>query len=453
MPFLSALAGFSLSKTAVVLIAIAALACLDLATRVGDRPTRYSFAVILGTVLSLGLIRAAGALFTVEAQSGHLLALGVLLIIITWRLVFGAWDARTKATVLGTFVFWLLFHMLFAEPVDERIAHILAIVIAVIPALVWCALFLPYHRERLSVVFAMFFAGMLSTVPILFYDAMARQGVDLQFFLFRLQPESFSESARMFVQSEWPALTSVPATVVSMLVSFLIVGLIEEGSKLWVLRRSAEQFSTSVDDVMQLAILVAIGFAFAENITSTGYFLEFVRQYLLGPGGKDWMGFIANIAGRSVLTSMVHIVSTGMAGYFLGRAIFAGPELQEREAQARPPVLASLLHRMTGASKKVIFRIQMIMTGYLLAALLHMTSNFLVSVPDVLPGNPRTFGDLVHAAPGSPLHLIALLLVPTVFYVIGGFWLLTWLFRRKENRRERGHLVLTDTFVSQEAGI
>jgi len=64
-----------------------------------------------------------------------------------------------------------------------------------------------------------------------------------------------------------------------------------------------------------------------------------------------------------------------------------------------------------------------------------------------LPGNPRTLGELLGFENGSFLDLISLILIPSLFYVLGGFWILSALLFRNENRKEHGHLVVTDTFV------
>ncbi len=444
--------GFSLTKALPVLAAVAVLAALDvIGRRRGSVPTRYAFGAMLGTALASGAFFAADALLDpARVMSGYLMALGVVTLVVVWRLLFGTWDSGTKATVLGTFLFWIVLRILLREEGAQRAAHLIAIAVALVPAVVWCAVFLPYHKERLSVVFSLFFAGILSTVPILFYDALMRRGTALHFFLFRVELQSFSRSAHSFVADAWPALTPVALSLASMFVAFLCVGLIEEASKMWVLKRAGRQYITSIDDMMQMAILVAIGFAFAENITPSGYFVTFVREYLMDPNKRDWLAFVGNVAGRSVLTSMVHIVSTGVAGYFLGLAAFADPCLKEARARGCRQRMLGYLHDVLGMRKKEIFRREMIAVGLVLATLLHTVSNFLVSIPDTLPGNPRTIGDLLGSPPGSPLHLVALLLLPTLLYVVGGFFLLTWLFQRKENMKERGHLIVDDLVVPDE---
>jgi hypothetical protein len=48
--------------------------------------------------------------------------------------------------------------VLLQESGAERLAHFIAIAVAIIPAVIWIAVFLPYHRERLSVVLSIIFA-------------------------------------------------------------------------------------------------------------------------------------------------------------------------------------------------------------------------------------------------------------------------------------------------------
>ncbi|TSC58525.1 MAG: Uncharacterized protein Greene041619_535 [Candidatus Peregrinibacteria bacterium Greene0416_19] len=441
---------FSTGKTATVLVAVLLLAGLDVLCRVRNRNWHLAFAAVLGTLLSLGFITVTRELFSQRfADSPHLMAFGVVLLLIGWRFLFGGWQTQTKAAVLGTALFWIMLQMLVRESAADRTAHLIAIAVALVPAGVWCALFLSYHRERVSAVLLLFFAGILSTAPILFYDALVRHKVELQFFFFRVVPESFNASAHSFVNGQLQGVSEVQTTLVALFLSFLCVGFIEEGSKYWVLSRAGGRIFESIDDVMQLAIVTAIGFAFAENVSQSGYFVNFIREYLLKPE-RDWGGFLGNVTGRAILTNMVHIVSTGIMGYFLGLAIFAGPRLREAEELGRRYRVLEYLHDLLGFEKKSIFRIEMVLTGFAAAVLLHAISNFLVTLPDVLPGNPRTIGDLVGSGDGSPLHIISIILVPSLLYVVGGFWLLTWLFERKENMKRRGHLVPTDTYVVVE---
>lgn len=408
----------------------------------------YIFAIVLGTILSFVLIGFERTLLdSSQSPDAFFAALGVVGIMLAWRLLFGPWIAHIKATMLGTFIFWVVFHMLWQEAGVERTAHLLAIGVALIPAVIWCALFLRYHWERMSLVLLMFFSGMLSTAPILFYDALVRRGIELQFLLFKIVPENFTRSSNAFVTGAITESPSVQNTLLSTLLAFLLVGLIEEGSKFWVLRKSGMEFFRCINDVVELGIIVAIGFAFAENIINPTYFVGFVREYLLAPSTADWGSFIGNVVGRSILTTMVHIVSTGVLGYFLGLAIFAEPTLEEARRKGKTSLLAGMAWAFLRLPEKAVFRRQMVLTGFSIAVVLHGLFNFMVSLPDLLPGHPGTLGELFGLSGNSFMHLISIILIPSLFYVLGGFWILSALLFRNENNKEHGQLVVTDTFV------
>jgi hypothetical protein len=68
-------------------------------------------------------------------------------------------------------------------------------------------------------------------------------------------------------------------------------------------------------------------------------------------------------------------------------------------------------------------------------------------MPDLLPSHPRTVADLMGLGSGSFLSSIPLLLLPSMLYVVGGFWLLTSLFLKRENMEERGRVIETETLV------
>ena len=411
----------------------------------------YVFAVSIGTLVTFILVGFYYMLFDRSVQQDpFFMALGIVCVVMTWRFLFGPWRPKVKATVLGTFILWLGVHMILREPPTQRTAHLLAIFVAFIPAVIWCMLFLKEHKQRMSLVILMFFAGMLSTAPILFYDAMVRHKVELQFFLFKITPENFTRSTNAFVSGNLVGVSGMKSTLVATLISFLIVGLIEEFSKFWVLKKSGRKFFSSIDDVLQLGIIVAIGFAFAENVMNPSYFLAFVRSYLINPEVPQWGAFMGNVLGRAILTNMVHILSTGVLAYFYGKMLFAGPVLEEEHNAGKIHPIPLILHKAFRLPEKLVFRRESMLIGLVSAVVLHGMFNFLVTLPDLLPGNPRTMGDLMGSNPDSVLHYIALLIIPSLFYVVGGFWILSILFYKKQCMKERGVLVEVDEFVPTE---
>lgn len=427
-----------LSPALAIFTLVALLACIDLVRRHRlHRQTHMLFACLFGSLLSLALIECAHFfLDPTIVDNSYLMAFGIVLLVVGWKLLFGNFETDTKVVILATFIAWTSLAILLTEPVEQRWLYLLAVLTALVPTVIWCSLFLRYHRERTGAVLLLFFGGMLSTVPILFYDVLVRRGIELQFFVFRVVPESFNQTSQNFVDGILGGIP-VDAGVAAALVAYVFVGVIEEVSKAWIVRRNGVPLATSIDDVMQFAIITAVGFAFAENIVNPSYFVRFVQDTLVTPSTPDLLGFFGNAAGRSVLTSMVHIVSTGVFGYFLGLATFAPSYLAEREnAPRRFHGVWQWIERVTGIDRVASFRAAAITTGLICAIGLHALFNFLVTLPDLLPTHPETFGDIVGDGYG-PIGAIPLLLVPSLLYVVGGFWLLTGLFLRRENQEER----------------
>lgn len=442
------LVSLSFEKSILVVFAILAVAGTDIVRRVKHKPTHLFFATLVGSCLSLGLIRTVALLVQPGSQENpYLMAMMLVLVVLGWKTLFGPWEVQTKLTVLATFLFWICLALFSKDTAMQNSVRAIAALTALIPAAIWCVLFLKYHHERLQSVFLLFLAGCVSTVPILFYDFLVRRGIEMQFFLVRVKFESFSGVAQSFVMDHAGDADRLIVVLLTTLLSFFFVALIEEVSKYWVLTRSAGQIFSSIDDVLQLSIVVAIGFAFAENVINPVYFTAFVREYLF-INSPDIGGFLSNVLGRSVLTSMVHIVSTGVMGYFLGLAIFADPYLVERHAKGKTYRILAFLRRTLRVKEVSIFRVNMLVMGLVSAVALHALFNFLVTLPEILPGNPDTLGDLLGPTLPSLLAHIPLLLVPALFYVVGGFWLLTTLFLRETSMEQRGHVVFKEELVS-----
>ncbi len=438
-------------RTVFVFIAISAFGFFDQFRWHGSKDRhKYFYAFALGTLVTWILIAFKRAFFeTGIGQDPFLMALGITCVVIGWRFLFGPWSASIKATVLGTFIFWVSYAILRYDTKTELLATGIATVIALLPVIVWCRIFLGYHKERLSVVLLAFFAGMLSTVPILFYNELMIRGIELNFFIFRVIPVSYGGASKEFVsESIFKGTSGATSILLTTLVTYLIVGVIEEVSKFWVLHRSGQQFFRSIDDTLQLAIIVALGFAFAENLANPTYFVGFVKDYLIESPSPQWGPLMGAVLGRGILTMMVHILSTGVMGYFFGLALFASPLLRKQFEAGRTHPIVFAMHRMLSLRTETLYaRIQMTF-GLVSAIVLHGIFNFIVSLPDVLPGHPNTVGALLGMGPQNFLSNIDITLVPSLLYVVGGFWLLSVLFEKEEDMKEFGAVVETQSFVS-----
>lgn len=410
----------------------------------------YLFACAIGTMATWILIGFSYAFFSTDIkQDPFLMALGITCVVAGWRFLFGPWSPRVKATVLGTFIFWVTYTLVQDKSREDVVATVLAAGIAAIPVLLWMRLFLSYHKQKKSMVALAFFAGILSVAPILFYDALARRAVEFDFFLFKIIPQHFGASAETFVrESIFSSVTGVQSTVLVTLITFILVAVIEELSKFWVLRHSSETFFSSIDDAIQMAIVVALGFAFAENLINPNYFIGFIKDFLIAPQSPQWGPFLGNVFGRAVLTNMVHIVSTALLGYYFALAFFSSPVLKEDYARGDGHPVLMFLQRMMALDPKRTFEREHIAIGAIAAIGLHGAFNFIVSLPSVLPGNPTTVGQLMGSGDGSFLNGVSIILVPSILYVVGGCWLLTWLLMRARDLKDYGRKVTTETFVT-----
>jgi hypothetical protein len=436
----------STSKVALVCVLVA-VAATDLLRRIQHRPSHLMAATVLGCTLAVGIVRGSDAVLTQTIETPIIPAVLVVLILIGWYILFGPWEIHTKTSVLLSFLLCIAYRTVRGQTPQELLALAIAAASALIPAFVWGRLFLKYHRERFVAVFLLFLAGILSTLPILFYDALARRSLDLNFVFLKLHPETFqsvvSDLVRRFMTDGTTSML-----LVSSILTFLCVAFIEEMSKYWVLRHSCRALFRSIDDVLELSIIVAIGFAFAENVINPTYFTSFVSDYLLHGTSPDIGAFVGNVLGRSVLTSMVHIVSTGVIGYASGIAFFAPSYIDDLHMKRREPRLSMLIVRVLPVSPVAVFRWLAISTGIIAAVLLHGIFNVLVSLSDILPGNPQTLQDIFGPASPGFFARIPFLLLPSLFYVVGGFWLLTSLFERQMNERERGERLVIEQFVA-----
>jgi hypothetical protein len=136
-------------------------------------------------------------------------------------------------------------------------------------------------------------------------------------------------------------------------------------------------------------------------------------------------------------------------GYFVGLAFFSSSVLRDQFAAKKFHPILETLHRIASIDSDKIYRKLMMVYGFAAAILLHGFFDFIVTLPEVVPGNPTTVGALLGLVPSSFLHALPLTLLPSLFYVIGGFWILTYLFEKKENMKEFGQVIESETVIDE----
>jgi len=193
-------------------------------------------------------------------------------------------------------------------------------------------------------------------------------------------------------------------TLVATFVVFLGVGVMEEFLKFWIMRFISHRFFQSIDDVIELAIVSALGFAFFENV------LYFINQW----GSLSTSGFILFALFRVTIVTMVHVLCSGILGYYYGMAFFASPmlKIQVMKQGKSHPVL-DFLKRVLHLKKSHVYHDQMMIIGLVTAMFLHAIYDFVLSLKVTLLG--------------LPLYIPVMLL-----YFFGGYWYLSHLFEQKD---------------------
>lgn len=223
--------------------------------------------------------------------------------------------------------------------------------LAVIPAMIWGYVFYKKQVGQKRMLLETFIVGALFVTPLLLYKHLWQYFPWLDAFKYT---ENFSDDLIGF-----ESFGFIPLSVI---LTFMIVGLIEELTKLWAVKVTDKKRIASVDDAIEMCIMAALGFSFAENIL---YFYNIISMR-----GIDEIFF--PFIFRSMFSTFAHVMFSGVLGYYYGLAIFATDVL--KDYKSRWPFVryfAKLIH----LKRDVVFHEEKIAQGALIAILLHATFN------------------------------------------------------------------------------
>ena len=290
-----------------------------------------------------------------------------------------------------------------------EIKHIIVFLLAIIPALAWLYIFWRKHHESKWLMALVFLGGMIAAKLILIYQGYWDETINLIFF--KVNPVDFRENiSNLF--SKNPGL--------ALFLSFVGVGVMEEFLKFWIMKFLGHRFFKSIDDVIGLAIVSALGFAFYENI------VYFSSHW----GALNTGTFAAFAMFRVTIVTMVHVLCSGILGYYFGMAFFASPMLKIQYMKQKTHPILQFLKRVLHLKRSMIYHDEMLVIGLIAAMVLHAIYDFVLTIG-------KTFL-------GIPLHIPIMLL-----YFFGGFWLLSRLLRKKEYNLKLG-LVGTDVMPKKD---
>lgn len=262
----------------------------------------------------------------------------------------------------------------------------LATVLAIIPACVWGYIFYRKQVGLKSMTVKTFIAGALFVTPLLIYK-----------YLWQYFPWINAFEYTHPYKDDLIGFTMFGTIPLDVILTFMIVGVIEELTKFAAIKITDKKKFISIDDAIEMAITAALGFAFAENIL---YFYNIISSR-----GIDNIAY--PFIFRSLFSTFAHIMFSGVLGYHYGVAIFATQELQEDKTQKRWKIIrwfARALH----FKKETLFHEEQIAEGVLIAVILHAIFNIFLEMS-------WTF-----------------LLVP---YLTGGFIYLNYLLEKKEDHK------------------
>jgi RsiW-degrading membrane proteinase PrsW (M82 family) len=271
---------------------------------------------------------------------------------------------------------------------------LLLIILASVPVIIWMYIFFRHKRENIFLAISIFLAGMLAVIPIfVFQHEIARIGGILE---------------NLFAN-----------VVLVALLTSLWVGFYEETSKSWIMKISSKSFIRNIDDAIIFSIIVALGFAFIENVL---YFVKIWNDPAIDESIR-WFYVVF----RSIGSMFLHILASGIFGYYHGIAHFAKPVLQDQLASGKHFIFTKWIHQILHLKSETVFREEKIFEGLLIAASLHATFDFFMSMS-------QHFTDI------DSEIFAKIFLLASVPFLVGGFFWLTYLLDKKEDHKDYGGL-------------
>ncbi|MBD3360211.1 PrsW family intramembrane metalloprotease [Candidatus Peregrinibacteria bacterium] len=277
----------------------------------------------------------------------------------------------------------------------ENILQIIgSIILACIPALIWGYIFYKKNPEKRAIVSLTFIVGALAVFPIIIYK-----------FLWKFFPWINAFRVADFFQEDIIGFSNLLILPLSVIITFMLVGIIEEVLKLLSVKIADEEDDIkNIDDSMELFIIAALGFSFTENI------LYFYNIWI----GQGPYNLLLPFLFRSSFSTFAHLMFSGILGYYYGVAHFAKPILQQEIKENRKH-WTIFLHKILNFRKEKLFYREKLIEGLLISIGLHAMFNIFLELN------------------------LTFLIVP---FLISGYIALNYLFEKKENHKNYGKLHL-----------
>jgi len=233
---------------------------------------------------------------------------------------------------------------------------IISIILAIIPVIIWLRILFKSEEKQKTAIFWIFTGGALSVVAILALQLLWKRFPVLDIY-------SLIER-------------SIENVNLSHLGVFVAVGVIEEIGKHYAVKYADKKVINieTVKDSINLSLVAALGFAFAENIY---YFYNIWTYYGLS---QLFFPFVF----RSVFTTAGHMIFSGIFGYFYGIAKFAKPITEQKVYIGKISKVREAVEKSPYLKYEQLFRKKTIFYGLLAAMVIHAVFNFMLQLNMVL---------------------------------------------------------------------
>lgn len=150
----------------------------------------------------------------------------------------------------------------------------------------------------------------------------------------------------------------IPAAVIG---STFLLAMLEEYSKHLIVRLFDDNKIKNIANAIELSIVVALSFAFLENII-----------YLSSVSAAPVQNLIV---GRSIISMFGHVIFSAIFGFYYGLSKFAKPVFMVKSMESHVPGLPAFLYRIFRFKTHEVFKAQKIFEGLVFASLLHFVFN------------------------------------------------------------------------------
>lgn len=268
-----------------------------------------------------------------------------------------------------------------------------SILLAFVPVLIWGHIFYGKNPENRQLTKITFVVGALAVFPILIYKS-----------LWAVFPWMNAFRLADYYREDIIGFSNIIAVPLSVIITFMLVGIIEEVMKMLSVKIVDENAIKDIDDSMEFFIIAALGFSFTENI------LYFYNIWITQGAGNLLLPFLF----RSSFSTFAHLLFSGVLGYYYGIAYFAKPILRE-ELKANRKHWTVWIHKMFNIRQEKLFYQEALLEGLLISVGLHALFNIFLEMN------------------------LTFMIVP---FLVGGYMCINYLLNKKESHKQYGKLLV-----------